>query len=71
MENNYRSSSKELVKWLLLGMLQLLWQYFGLKLCRFHTISSMIRVNIKQKCLTFPKNYPFDGEKIKEMGVGG
>ena len=71
MENNYRSSSKELVKWLLLGMLQLLWEYFGPKLCTFHTISSMIRVNIKQKCLTFPKNYPFVWGKKSKKGVWG
>ena len=37
---------KELVKWLLWGMLQLLWEYFAQKLCIFDTIFSMIRVHM-------------------------
>ena len=37
---------KELVKWLLRGMLQLLCEYFDPKLCIFHNIFSMIRVHM-------------------------
>ena len=62
---------KELVKWLLWGMLQLLWDYFGPKLCIFYTIFSMIRVHMQQKCLTFFKNNPFVWKTFRKGGRVG
>ena len=61
---------KELVKWLLWGMLQLLREYFGQKLCIFHTIFSIIRVHMKLKCLTFFQKLSICMEKHSEKGRG-
>ena len=53
-------------------MLQLLWEYFGQKLCTFYTIFSMIRVYKKQNGLLFFQNYPFAlKKKIRERGGSG
>ena len=49
----------------------MLWEYFGQKLCTFHTIFSIIRVYMKQKCLTFSKNYTFALKNIHRKGWWG
>ena len=51
-----------------MGMLQLLWEYFGQKVCTFHTICSMIRVQMKQNAKLSLEIIHLRGKTFRERG---